>query len=110
MSDTPANPPSPAAAPTAAPRPFFKPWTLLLGFVASLALLAFAGRTVIKQDLHPTAVRFHPMIAPDSQYEPTMGEMRAFVRARSRLQMPRRGIDAEHALGARCRRLGLPAQ
>ena len=84
MSDTPANPPSPAAAPTAAPRPFFKPWTLLLGFVAGLALLAFAGRTVIKQDLHPTAVRFHPMIAPDSQYEPTMGEMRAFVRARCR--------------------------
>lgn len=84
MSNTPPNPPSPAAAPTAAPRPCFKPWTLLLGFVAGLALLAFAGRTVIKEDLHPTAVRFHPMIAPDSQYEPTMGEMRAFVRARCR--------------------------
>jgi len=77
MSDTPT-----ITAP--APRPFFKPWTLLLGFVAGLALLSFAGRTVIKRDLHPTAVRFHPMIAPDSQYEPTMGEMRAFVRARCR--------------------------
>ena len=77
MSDTPTPPAS-------APRPFFKPWTLLLGFVAGLVLLSFAGRTVIKRDLHPNAVRFHPMIAPDSQYEPTMGEMRAFVRARSR--------------------------
>jgi lysophospholipase L1-like esterase len=84
MSDTPATPPSPDAAPKAAPRPYFKPWTLLLGFVAGLVLLAFAGRTVIQRDLHPTAVRFHPMIAPDSQYEPTMGEMRAFVRARCR--------------------------
>ena len=77
MSD-PTHPPAPA------PRPFFKPWTLLLGFVAGLALLASAGRTVIKKDLHPGMVRFHPMIAPDSQYEPTMGEMRAFVRARCR--------------------------
>lgn len=77
MSDT-STPPAPA------PRPFFKPWTLLLGFVAGLVLLSFAGRTVIKRDLHPNAVRFHPMIAPDSQYEPTMGEMRAFVRARCR--------------------------
>ncbi len=77
MSDTP-TPPAPA------PRSCFKPWTLLLGFVAGLVLLAFAGRTVIRKDLHPTAVRFHPMIAPDSQYEPTMGEMRAFVRARCR--------------------------
>jgi lysophospholipase L1-like esterase len=77
MSDT-STPPAPA------PRRLFRPWTLLLGFVAGLALLSFAGRTVIKRDLHPTAVRFHPMIAPDSQYEPTMGEMRAFVRARCR--------------------------
>jgi len=77
MSDTPT-----ITAP--APRPFFKPWTLLLGFVAGLVLLSVAGRTLIKRDLHPTAVRFHPMIAPDSQYEPTMGEMRAFVRARCR--------------------------
>jgi len=84
MSDTPTTPSSPAAAPTAALRPFFKPWTLLFGFFAGLALLAYAGRTVIKRDLHPAAVRFHPMIAPDSQYEPTMGEMRAFVRARCR--------------------------
>lgn len=86
MSDTPLIPPSPITTPAAADvtRPFFKPWTLLLGFVAGLALLSFAGRTVIKRDLHPTAVRFHPMIAPDSQYEPTMGEMRAFVRARCR--------------------------
>lgn len=77
MSD-PTTPPAPA------PRPFFKPWTLLAGFVVGLALLAFAGRTVIKKDLHPGSVRFHPMIAPDSQYQPTMGEMRAFVRARCR--------------------------
>jgi hypothetical protein len=77
MSDA-STPPAPV------PRPFFKPWTLLVGFVAGLVLLSVAGRTVIKRDLHPNAVRFHPMIAPDSQYEPTMGEMRAFVRARCR--------------------------
>jgi lysophospholipase L1-like esterase len=77
MSDTPTT-----TAP--APRPFLKPWTLLLGFAAGLALLAYAGRTVGKRDLHPNSVRFHPMIAPDSQYEPTMAEMRAFVRARCR--------------------------
>ena len=74
----------PTSTPAPAPRPFLKPWTLILGFVAGLALLALAGRTVIKKDLHPNVVRFHPMIAPDSQYEPTMGEMRAFVRARCR--------------------------
>ncbi len=80
MSDPTSTPPSPPPA----PRPFFKPWTLLFGFVAGLALLSFAGRTVIQRDLHPNSVRFHPMIAPDSNYEPTMGEMRSFVRARCR--------------------------
>ena len=75
------TPPSPA---TPGPRPFYKPWTLLLGFILGLGLLSWAGRAVTKKDLHPDAVRFHPMIAPESQYEPTMSEMRAFVRARCR--------------------------
>jgi hypothetical protein len=83
MSATP--PTTPPTAPDAAtPSPFFKPWTLLLGFALGLVLLALAGRAVGKKDLHPDAVRFHPMIAPESQYEPTMAEMRAFVRARCR--------------------------
>lgn len=84
MSATP--PPTPPPAPDAPPPPppFFKPWTLLLGFALGLVLLAVAGRIVGRRDLHPDAVRFHPMIAPDSQYEPTMAEMRAFVRARCR--------------------------
>lgn len=82
MSDSPITAPS---SPTAAPkRTFFKPWTLLAGFAVGLVVMAWAGRTVGRQDLHPNDVRFHPMIAPDSQYEPTMAEMRAFVRARCR--------------------------
>ncbi|MEI8088742.1 MAG: hypothetical protein WCG63_04020 [Opitutaceae bacterium] len=75
--------PANSVAGTAA-RPFFRPWTLLAGFLLGLGLMCWAGRTVTQRDLHPKDVRFHPMIAPDSQYEPTMGEMRAFVRARCR--------------------------
>lgn len=85
MSATPSS--STASSPSAAvtvSRTFFKPWTLLAGFVLGLSLLAWAGRQVENKDLHPDAVRFHPMIAPESQYEPTMAEMRAFVRARCR--------------------------
>ena len=84
MSDStpPLSPAASAGQPGA--RPFLRPWTLLAGFVLGLGLMTWAGRTVIQRDLHPNDVRFHPMIAPDSQYEPTMGEMRAFVRARCR--------------------------
>jgi lysophospholipase L1-like esterase len=77
-----ASSPSPSAPETGTA--FFRPWTLLAGFVLGLVLLAWAGRAVVRQDLHPKSVRFHPMIAPDSQYEPTVGEMQAFVRARCR--------------------------
>ncbi len=84
MSDSTPQPSPATSAAEPASRPFFRPWTLLAGFGLGLGLMAWAGRTVIQRDLHPNAVRFHPMIAPDSQYEPTMGEMRAFVRARCR--------------------------
>ncbi len=84
MSDFTPQPLPATSAADPASRPFFRPWTLLAGFVLGLGLMAWTGRTVIQRDLHPYAVRFHPMIAPDSQYEPTMGEMRAFVRARCR--------------------------
>ena len=84
MSDSTPQPSPATSAAEPASRPFFRPWTVLAGFGLGLGLMAWAGRTVIQRDLHPNAVRFHPMIAPDSQYEPTMGEMRAFVRARCR--------------------------
>ena len=84
MSDSTPQPSPATSVSSSASRPFFRPWTLLAGFVIGLGLMAWAGRTVIQRDLHPNDVRFHPMIAPDSQYEPTMGEMRAFVRARCR--------------------------
>lgn len=64
--------------------PLFRPWAVLAGGILGLAALVWAARIVGRIDLHPNSVRFHPMIAPDSQYEPTMAEMRAFVRARCR--------------------------
>ncbi len=66
------------------PLRIFRPWPLLTGFAVGLALLAWAGRGVTKRDWHDDFVRFHPMIAPDSMYEPTINEMGAIVRARCR--------------------------
>ncbi len=69
--------------PASAPR-FFQPVTLLAGALLGLVALAWAGRTVTARDWHRDFVRFHPLIAPESQYEPTVAEMRAIVRARCR--------------------------
>lgn len=66
-----------------APR-FFHPITLLIGVVLGLALLGWAGRRTTRFDWHGEFTRFHPMMAPESQYLPTMGEMRAIVRSHCR--------------------------
>ena len=70
-------------APVPVPR-FFQPVTLLAGVVLGLIGLAWAGRAVTGRDWHRDFVRFHPLIAPESMYQPTIGEMRAIVRARCR--------------------------
>lgn len=63
---------------------FFQPVTLLAGVVLGLIGLAWAGRAVTGRDWHRDFVRFHPLIAPESMYQPTIGEMRAIVRAHCR--------------------------
>jgi hypothetical protein len=83
-----------------APKPtstrLFQPLTVIAGVVLGLIGLAWAGRAVTDRDwhkdfhrFHPMIApedfhRFHPMIAPESMYQPTIGEMRAIVRARCR--------------------------
>ena len=75
MSDTPA--PLPSA-------PFFRPVTLLAGVALGLGLLAVAGRLVTRDDWHRDFHRFHPFIAPETLYQPTVAEMCAIIRARCR--------------------------
>jgi hypothetical protein len=70
-------------APTSPPR-LFQPVTLVAGLLLGLIGLAWAGRAVTGFDWHRDFQRFHPMIAPESMYQPTIGEMRAIVRARCR--------------------------
>lgn len=78
MSDAPLTQPAPAS------HRVLRPWTMIAGFVLGLALLAWFGRHRGNTDYHTTFTRFHPMIAPDSQYQPTMREMMSIVRARCR--------------------------
>lgn len=70
-------------APTPSPR-FFQPLTLLAGVVLGLAALSLAGRMVARHDWHREFFRFHPLITAESQYQPTVAEMRALIRARCR--------------------------
>lgn len=66
-----------------APR-FFQPPTLLAGVVLGLVMLAIAGRLVTTSNWHRDFVRFHPYIAPETLYQPTIGEMRAIIRSQCR--------------------------
>jgi hypothetical protein len=63
---------------------FFAPWTVILGFVLGLCFFAWLGRISTRHDWHRQFTRFHPMIAPESLYEPSVDEMCAIVRARCR--------------------------
>ncbi|MFZ5494453.1 MAG: hypothetical protein ACOZE5_03830 [Verrucomicrobiota bacterium] len=69
--------------PTTAPR-FFQPVTLLVGLVLGLVTLSWAGRAVTRHNWHRDFQRFHPLIAPESHYQPTIAEMRAIIRDRCR--------------------------
>lgn len=62
----------------------FHPKTLLLGVVLGLVSLSWIARYAADHNYHPGSVRFHPLIAPESLYQPTIAEMQAFVRARCR--------------------------
>ncbi len=59
-----------------------RPWTIILGFFAGLAFFAWLGHHSTSSDWHQNFTRFHPMIAPESMYQPTVDEMCAVVRAR----------------------------
>lgn len=72
-------PPRPSAPPS-----LYRPCTLLVGFVMGLLVLMWFGREMSKHDWHHDFFRFHPLIAPESNYQPTVAEMRAIVRARCR--------------------------
>lgn len=67
---------------SAAPPRFFQPLSLLLGVLVGLLLLTWAGRTVSRENWHRNFVRFHPLIAGESHYQPTVAEMAAIVRSR----------------------------
>ncbi len=73
----------PSPTPVASSIPL-KPWTMLAGFVVGVVGLALAGRAVTEKSWHRNFTRFHPMIGPESQYEPSVNEMRAIVRAAAR--------------------------
>jgi hypothetical protein len=73
----------PLAEPTRLDR-FCIPIAVTVGFVVGLLLLAWAGRHVARTTWHHDFVRFHPMLAPDSHYQPTVAEMKAIVRAQCR--------------------------
>lgn len=49
-----------------------------------MAVLVWLGKTSTRRDWHQQFTRFHPMIAPESLYEPSVDEMCAIVRARCR--------------------------
>ena len=61
-----------------------RPVSLLLGFGLGLVLLVGLGRTTEQRDFHPKFTRFHPNMAPETLYYPTVAEMSAIVRRRCR--------------------------
>jgi hypothetical protein len=65
-------------------RALIRPVSVLAGVAIGLILLSIAGRLIVKRDWHKEYFRLHTMQAPDSQYEPTIEEMQAIVRARCR--------------------------
>lgn len=66
------------------PPALLKPYTLLVGFVLGFAALSWFGRQVVNHEWDQKFSRLHTMRAPDSQYEPTVEELQATVRARCR--------------------------
>lgn len=65
-------------------RRLLQPFTLLAGVALGLAAFAWAGHVVARRDWHKDFFRFHPSISLETQYQPTIAEMLAIVRARCR--------------------------
>ncbi len=57
---------------------------MLIGLGVGLLTLSIAGRVVPYTDWHPDFNRFTPHLTPETQYEPTIGELCAIVRANCR--------------------------
>lgn len=66
-----------------APR-WFRPRSFLCGLGAGLAALSALGWRVSHLDYHPHFLRFCPEISPEGSYYPTVAEMGAIVRSKSR--------------------------
>lgn len=62
----------------------FRPVSLLLGFALGFALLVALGHATVRRDFHPKFTRFHPHVAPETLYYPTVAEMASIVRTRCR--------------------------
>lgn len=71
-------------SPSASSLRLVRPWPLLAGIVLALLALSYLGRHAADRDWHEQFSRFHPLIAPDSFYQPTVQELSAIVRARCR--------------------------
>jgi len=69
---------------TTTPIRLFRPLTVVAGVLLGFAVLSWAGRTVTQETWYRDFNRFHPLISPDSHYQPTVAEMCAIVRAQCR--------------------------
>jgi hypothetical protein len=64
-------------------RPFFRPVSLIAGLATGMLGLAGAGFLAARTNWHTEFTRLHPMIAPESRYQPTVDELLAMIRANS---------------------------
>jgi hypothetical protein len=69
--------------PPAPPR-WLRPAWLLGGLLAGLVVMSWLGRQATATDYHPGFTRFFPAISPEAGYYPTVDEMAAIVRQRTR--------------------------
>jgi hypothetical protein len=63
---------------------WLRPAWLLGGLVAGLVTLAWLGHRAAAVDYHPAFTRFFPAISPEAGYYPTVGEMAAIIRSRTK--------------------------
>lgn len=61
--------------------PFLRPKWLLLGFAVTVLLLAIQGHRYAYRTFHENFVRFYPLAAPDTRYQPALDEYLALVRS-----------------------------
>lgn len=58
------------------------PWGVIIGAILGFLACILLGKQAARRDVHRDFTRFHPMIAPDTLYQPTLNEMIAVVRSR----------------------------